>query len=626
MIPLKSLNDARLNTTLLPSKSPFHNCLRNAMIVSMIQSGRPKLVNIGTPLKKSLGILPWKDYPYTSFDMQSSASVKDLEMNFTRIGHRSHVSGDFPNPVDKWVQQDLQVYEDAFKPSTEGEHHDKPKVNSSEPQMMTSEPPPPPTRRARAVRGVSKSHSLDTTGTYNAVESSRESANHSEVQFQPDHDDQQPSRYVEAPKIEPPYMPSSADPKISVTSRDSAATRSTQPAAAAWENRIVPQVTGGLLVDVQGVKNVGPAPSKTFKNTMNQKKPQQRLTGSRTEMIKRFEKAAGQILRLALTQQGPITFELSIGRLLINPQLASPEFRKPFDLSEWQGTGKESIFTPQITTRSLDIEAILDIRQSQGRRLFGDEPYERKVTYVISCLTRNHDQVIIEVKDDGEFEVKGSRILAGALEWHYPLRSWDSRLQLMIREHRLSEYNSQIKEIVNRMSVEVTSDKKTINFSTTTIDQELKIQSVLIRRETTHSVVTYPDLSLYLEEVQDLGVQQVPGPRNYYEGSISLPTKTFSNGKLWWEVSIRSLKATQILKENDTLELGEAVKWKPESIIGAGIIRDLYSLGNEIVTKIDHVGFYNRAFKTNSDSRTGTKSQTNPSTDIEGTVGMSSIW
>ena len=619
MTSLKALNDVRLNTTLFPVKSPIYNHVRNALVFSMIQRGDPKPLNIGYPQKNPIGISLWKEYPHRNIGVPSPANVEisDAQSSQTPVS--------FSNPVDQWVHQDLHGYEDAFKPSATGERQENLRMITFEPREMTAEPPPP-TRRVRAVRGAPRNPDSEIPATSTVTGSALQSTKHSKAGFQPNHENRQTSQFPGGPKIEPPYMPSSANPVTSTTSPEFTTKKSSELGRASWERRVVPRVTGGLLVDVLGKDKVGSATPKIFKHTMNQKKPQQPLTGSRTETLKRFEKAASQILRLALVRQGPITFEVKIGRLLINPQICDPEFKRPFALSEWPSVGRESILTPRITTRSLDIEAVLDMRQSQGRRLFQVEPRERRVTYAITCKTRHNDLVMIEVCDDGNFGVKGSKILVGALEWHYPLRLWDSRLQLMIQEHRFLEYDTQIKEIVNRMSVQTTSDEKVLNFSTRTIDQELRIQSVLLRRKTSHSVITYPDLLLHLEEVQDLDVQQIPGPGNWYQGAISLPAKMVSTGKLWWEASITSLNAANILKENDTLELGETVKWKPESIIGAGIIRDLYSLSNELVTKIDHVGIFNRGYKASSDSKTGTRSQTNPSTDVEGTVGASSIW
>ena len=58
---------------------------------------------------------------------------------------------------------------------------------------------------------------------------------------------------------------------------------------------------------------------------------------------------------------------------------------------------------------------------------------------------------------------------------------------------------------------------------------------------------------------------------------------TISGVRTCWEASITLVTATRVLKANDGLEFGERAKWSPESIVGAGVIKDLYSLADEIV-------------------------------------------
>ena len=66
-----------------------------------------------------------------------------------------------------------------------------------------------------------------------------------------------------------------------------------------------------------------------------------------------------------------------------------------------------------------------------------------------------------------------------------------------------------------------------------------------------------------------------------------------ANHRLWWEISISSTHATNILKENETLEIGEKARWKPEHITERGLVEDMYAVAQEMVTRIDHVGMDN---------------------------------
>ncbi len=163
--------------------------------------------------------------------------------------------------------------------------------------------------------------------------------------------------------------------------------------------------------------------------------------------------------------------------------------------------------------------------------------------------------------------------------------------------------------------------KRTTNFPI-----QLMIQSVLLRRATAHAAnKIYKDIVLHLEEVQDMSVKRIS--ENEYHGSILKPAKMITASKLWWEASLTSVKAAAIVKESEEVEYGEMGKWSPKMIIDEGIIKDLYALANEVVTRIDLVGSMNKSPGSNSDPKTSTKARTSPKTSIpEGPPGMVTYW
>lgn len=189
----------------------------------------------------------------------------------------------------------------------------------------------------------------------------------------------------------------------------------------------------------------------------------------------------------------------------------------------------------------------------------------------------------------------------------------------------MTNYQQQAQGIVDNMKVTV--DPLGIKFSTATVDQELVIRSVLLRRESAHSAIVHPDLQLHLKEVQDMSVQQLAGSGNDYRGLIQVPSMMISAGKLWWQASLTSNTATATLKENEALELGEVATWSPDSIIKKGVIGDMYSLACEVITKIDDVGLLNKGLKSASDSKTATRTKTSPDTSVqEAPPGFLSYW
>ena len=63
------------------------------------------------------------------------------------------------------------------------------------------------------------------------------------------------------------------------------------------------------------------------------------------------------------------------------------------------------------------------------------------------------------------------------------------------------------------------------------------------------------------------------------------------DNRLWWEAAIVSTEVESMLKENVDLEVGEEATWKPQTFVEDGVIRSMFNLAKEVVTRIDNVGF-----------------------------------
>ena len=173
-----------------------------------------------------------------------------------------------------------------------------------------------------------------------------------------------------------------------------------------------------------------------------------------------------------------------------------------------------------------------------------------------------------------------------------------------------TDYQRQAKGIVDNIKVGVSGDGQSLELKTKTLDDNLSIESIVLNRETLHSVVLYPDLTLHLTEYQDLQVRQPSDSESIYSGSIQASEIMIKANNLWWGAKISSVTANAILEENTTLELGEAASWTPSSIINKGVVGDLFATTKEIVTQIDHVGFFNRG-EGSSDSKATEKHSEN---------------
>lgn len=213
-------------------------------------------------------------------------------------------------------------------------------------------------------------------------------------------------------------------------------------------------------------------------------------------------------------------------------------------------------------------------------------------------------------------KVRSCPKVLGALNYHFPKRMWDARLAMTtatlitdesfgcplggISDEMTSDGRilKAAKAIVDNLYIP--RGEKALDFYTKTVNKDktpnkdLKIEAVLLRRETCHRSTANVHLNLRLTEIQDL-VIQCPTDRKYSVHAFSLPPEMMvKKQRLWWTASLTSDEAEATFKENIHLELGELAGWTPETLVNAGVIRNLSDLAHEVVTRIDNVGYGNR--------------------------------
>ena len=210
----------------------------------------------------------------------------------------------------------------------------------------------------------------------------------------------------------------------------------------------------------------------------------------------------------------------------------------------------------------------------------------------------------MEVDEKGGFEVKSAPILVGALNWHFPKREWDARLLVTSYGKLGQKYHEEAKSIVTNLQISPSSDGTSLGLFTKTSTTELRIRSIILCRETVHYSMLYPDNLLHLKEMQDLGVWSEAGKKQEYHASARPELQMADDRKLWWEASLSSMTATTILKENESLEIGELTKWDAKEIVDKGVVKDLSALAKDLVTRIDRVGCFNLGPKAGSMTRT----------------------
>ena len=204
----------------------------------------------------------------------------------------------------------------------------------------------------------------------------------------------------------------------------------------------------------------------------------------------------------------------------------------------------------------------------------------------------------------------------GALNYHFPKRMWDARLALstatLVTDESfafgaggmIGEMTSNgrllkaAKAIVDNLYIP--PGEKVLNLYTKTVNKDktpnkdLKIEAVLLRRENCHRSTANVHLNLRLTEIQDL-VMLCPTDKKYSVHAFSQPPEAMvKNKRLWYTAALSSDEAEATFKENIHLELGELAVWTPETLVNGGVIRNLSDLAQEVVTRIDNVGYSNK--------------------------------
>ena len=220
---------------------------------------------------------------------------------------------------------------------------------------------------------------------------------------------------------------------------------------------------------------------------------------------------------------------------------------------------------------------------------------------------------MVNIEEDGSWQLQAQSLFGGALYWHHPKRAWDGRLSIAASDFLGGDdYSSEVQTLVGSFAVTSITSSPALTVSVQAPYPEFKINSIVLRRETSHTSRCYPDLSLHLSEIQDLNVQPSTGMHPSYGGSIKTESEMKALGRMWWEVSLSSRSADTILCESEDLELGETATWKPQDVIRNGVVEDMTSVAQEVITRMDHVGLHTKGAKQNPRKKTTPKTSEPP--------------
>ena len=425
----------------------------------------------------------------------------------------------------------------------------------------------------------------------------------------------QRSQRYKLPEVQPPYMPAGST-SSTINSNNPQCTYAA--VSSSKEGHLIDFETSARSVEPlrDKIKTNDGVASRQLRNTMRQRKPSSQIGSGVTGATSNFENVTTQLFEIIRSTRGFVDFRTAIGRLLIDPKSGTGEYKKTrFAITQWPqvfpnkpGVVRlQTSFTDRLTSLASDADFVVDLKLSTGRRMFTDQPCQRKVVYRFTCSTshKSEDNLFIDVEDTkgdtGKPVIWRAPKLYGALNWHYPKRYWDARLAIHSSSHGSQEQLKAAEVIVNNLRISPSSDESVVELFTHSPSRVLTIQSIQLRRETHHRSTIYPDLLLKLCEVQEFEIE-LPRPDNndHCHAHTNSRKQMVRENRFWWEASIASTTAMKLLKENELLEVGEKTTWTVKDIIDAAVVRNMSFLARDIVTRIDSVGYHNKGPKASS--------------------------
>ncbi|KAL8795559.1 MAG: hypothetical protein Q9195_001980 [Heterodermia aff. obscurata] len=652
MVALRELCDRRLTTTLV--SSDLVKRLPNQLIVVMNKSGQiyPDFSNFKAARSFEIESILWKDVPYASIGRKAFSlhadSLSDKEEPAVAIT-ATVAEGSYRTLAD-WIESSAAagpIATDPFMPipskhsDQEQEFSNKGSVSDVIEQNLGTKisPRKRPTKGRKAKGGVvdAVSQPAESLADSDKLESVKEESSQiskasekiftmhattvpiigTELETASVTNSSGPRntyaqelaqlQFPDAPSIQPPYMPA-----MSTTSGYTSVS-SSQPA---WARARVAGNEGNLIsLNPPTTSNETKAKnsnSQDLRFTMKQRKapPTNGPFPGETSVLKQYDDGAAQLLSMARTIQGQIKLEVIIGRLMIDHQSGSSEFKKrTFAVGQWPTVflnasapaRPRSFITNRLTSFGSDADFISQLKLPSGRSMFTPEPCERAAFYRFKCFStlNAHSTMVVDIYEDQTLKLQSTDLLNGALDLHFAKRYWDARIAVTTNQSVDDErYAKAAQFMADSLCVVPTASN--LDIFTKTKSKTINFQTIEIRRETRHRSTNYPDLLLKLSEVQELSfeISATENEEQCYHAWTKPKPDMVNDGKLWWEVSLASVTAEQILQENETLELGEMSIWKPSDIVDALIVRHMSHLARDIVTRIDSVGNHNRGPKT----------------------------
>ena len=339
-----------------------------------------------------------------------------------------------------------------------------------------------------------------------------------------------------------------------------------------------------------------------------------------------------RILEHARSFKGYVNVEVQIGQLLLHGFKSGEalNFSKLLSINKEDfesGIAKllyakemDALFTPRLTAQVEEACHLL------VPRLFGDgQPaFLTECFFEILLLDKDNREVCARVTDDPS--AAAVFLLAediGVEHAHFPKRTWDARFAVTGRKDY--EIPEDIKKMTSTARVSVHGgddlDQRRSKLKFRIDSNEISVKVVYSKRRLHYLTKVSPEVKFQVTEVRQHELKQSQLDASaWLANSYTLPVM-IARHEIWFEGTIY-ISRNPLLEENMTLELGEDASWVPQDILGETLLSDLRKVTEQLVTRIDGVGFKNEGIRGDLQDRLAIQDASNAREEVKLGINM----
>ncbi|GAB7348008.1 hypothetical protein MBLNU459_g5503t1 [Dothideomycetes sp. NU459] len=236
------------------------------------------------------------------------------------------------------------------------------------------------------------------------------------------------------------------------------------------------------------------------------------------------------------------------------------------------------IFNQRMTTSLLEA--------FQALVLFDPEPEVSRSWYEFICTDHEGRKICIKAEGSDKTETESVPEVLGCVFFHYPKRVFDARCVVS----GSPKCTQSVEDFMSMMTARKIDDELA-NVSWHGVSKAFEVESVYAKRQVCHRGLEHEKFSLQITEVQHLLVsRQDDGSCQAYAES---PENMIVKQRKWFETSI-VMSQHPLLSQNKSLQTGDDAEWQPEDILSDDVLRDMMTVTEHMVTRMDGIGASNR--------------------------------